>query len=418
MSALPTRTIRTIVILIAAWALAGCGGGSGGSSSSSSSSGPSEIAMSTDQLDFGNVAVQSLSDRAITVQNIGSGPLALLGSQPALPFSIFQSDCPSSLAPGAACTVYIRFSPTEQRAYQGSFTLTTNDSDEGLVTVGLLGTGKAYNVSINRIINDSCPLLRLLVTVTAGANGAPVVGLPQAAFSILENDAPVPISGFSSSTGLPVSVGLVLDYSSSTAPYTSAIETAAGLFVDNLVLPADEGELIKFDATVYQIIPYTTDKAALKSGIGAPFPGEPRQGTRLYDALLQSIGNTSARSNIRQAVIGVSDGNDFNSAATIDQVIAEANAQGVPIFMIGIGQVNSVNLQRLAEETGGQYFPYDPATSDFNVIYQTISSVLSEQYLIEYNTPSAGGAATPVLIDVRVNNAGAEGEDTRDATGC
>jgi hypothetical protein len=86
--------------------------------------------------------------------------------------------------------------------------------------------------------------------------------------------------------------------------------------------------------------------------------------------------------------------------------------------MIGIGQVNSVNLQRLAEETGGQYFPYDPATSDFNVIYQTISSVLSEQYLIEYNTPSAGGAATPVLIDVIVDNAGAQGDDSRDATGC
>lgn len=419
MSALPTWKLRTIVILIAALALAGCGGSGGGSSSPSS--GPPEIAMSTTQLDFGNVAAQSRSDRSVTVQNLGSGPLSLIGSQPAAPFSIFQSDCPSSLAPGAACTVYIRFSPTQQTAYQGSFTLTTNDSDEGVVTIGLLGAGKAYNVSLSRVErNCAAGQLQLLVTVSAGAAGAPVVNLPSAAFSILENTSSV--AGFTlthpiSSTA-PLSVGLVLDYSSSTAPYTGQIETAAGLFVDNLGA-TDEGELIKFSATVHQIRSYPADKASLKAGIGEPYPGA-RQGTKLYDALIQSIDHTALRPNIRLAVIGVSDGNDASSTATIDQVIAQATAKGVPIFMVGIGQLNSVNLQRLAVETGGQFFPYDPATSDLNAIYQTISQVLSQQYLLEYTTPSrtGGTAADPVLIDVRVNNAGAEGEDTRDATGC
>lgn len=415
MGGLQTWRCHTVIILVAALALAGCGGGSGGSSSASS--GASEITMSATQLDFGNVAVQSRSDRSITIQNIGSGPLSLNGSQPAAPFSIFQSDCPTSLAPGASCTVYLRFAPTQQTAYQGSFTLTTNDSDEGVVTIALLGAGKAYNVSINRIINDACPTLKLLVTVTAGAGGAPVSPrLAQGAFSVFEDDAPVAITGFSSVSGLPMSVGLVLDYSSSTQPYTASIETAAGLFVDDMGA-TDEGELIKFSGSVYQIRTYTTDKASLKAGIGEPFPGV-RYGTKLYDALIQSIDHTALRSNISRAVVGISDGNDASSVATLDQVIAEANAKGVPIFMIGIGQVNSVNLQRLAEETGGQYFPYDPATSDLNVIYQTISNVLSEQYLIQYTSPSAGGAQNPVLIDVRVDNAGQQGEDSKDGTGC
>ncbi len=402
-----------VLILVAGLALAGCGGGSGGSSSSDP---PAEIAMSATQLDFGNVAIQSRSDRSVTVQNIGSGPLTLRGSQPAAPFSIFQSDCPSSLSAGASCTVYVRFSPTQQTAYQGSFTLETN-STKGVVTIGLLGTGKAYNVSINRIINDACPTLKLLVSVTAGAGGAPVTPrLTQGTFSIFEDDAPVAITGVSTTSGLPMSVVLVLDYSSSTQPYTASIETAAGLFVDDMGV-ADEGELIKFSGSIYQIRTYTTDKASLKAGIGEPFPGV-RYGTKLYDALIQSIDHTALRSNIRRAVIGISDGNDASSTATIDQVIAEANAKGVPIFMIGIGQVNSVNLQRLAEDTGGQYFPYDPATSDLNLIWQTISAVLSDQYLIQYTSPSAGGAQNPVLIDVRVDNAGQQGEDSKDGTGC
>jgi len=135
----------------------------------------------------------------------------------------------------------------------------------------------------------------------------------------------------------------------------------------------------------------------------------------LFDAVRLSIDNTIARSNIRLAVVAVSDGNDFNSTSTLDEAIAYGVEKGVPVFTIGIGDVNAEQMQRLAIETGGQYF-LAPASSDLEAIYLQIAQVLSDQYLIEYTTSSFGG--NTVSVDVEVDYNGLQGADSRDATGC
>jgi hypothetical protein len=72
-------------------------------------------------------------------------------------------------------------------------------------------------------------------------------------------------------------------------------------------------------------------------------------------------------------------------------------------------------LQKLASQTGGQYFP-SPDSSDLQAIYSRIAEVLSNQYLIEYTTSSNSG--NTVSLDVEVDNTGLQGADSRDATGC
>jgi len=103
----------------------------------------------------------------------------------------------------------------------------------------------------------------------------------------------------------PISAGLVLDYSSSTIPITSQLEAAAKSFVDELKTGVAEAEVIKFDKYVFAIQGFTTDKPALIPAIESPFPHADRYGTSLYDAILQSIGDTSKRANAKLSVIAV-----------------------------------------------------------------------------------------------------------------
>ena len=114
--------------------------------------------------------------------------------------------------------------------------------------------------------------------------------------------------------------------------------------------------------------------------------------------------------NPRRAIIAVSDGKDGGSTRTIDDVIAGAIYNSVQIFTIGIGVVDNAVMQRLATETGGQYF-YSPNSSDLTTVYSTISEILSNEYTIEYTTSSAAGST--ISLDVMVDDNGQFGEYSR-----
>jgi VWFA-related protein len=402
------------------------GGGSSGGGSSGGGGGTStapEIALSATQIDFGGVVIDNSSDRSITVQNTGTAALTIRQiAQPSAPFRIEEDNCSGvSVSPSGSCTIKVRFSPIDQTSSTGSFNIPSNDSDENPVAVTLRGSGRGLNVSINRFETDACTAipkkLKLLVTV-ADKTGAAIAGLQASNFRIFENGPQINTFGLTvPPIQLPISVGLVLDYSSSMIPYTADLQTATLSFLDELNFsndPKDEAEIIKFDAEIFPVQAYTSDQTLLTNAVNGAFPGA-QAGTSLFDAVRRSIDNTLARSNIRLAVVAVSDGNDFNSTSTLDQAIAYGVEKGVPVFTIGIGDVNAEQMQRLANETGGQYF-LAPSSSNLEAIYLQIAQVLSDQYLIEYNTSSSGG--NTVSVDVEVDYNGLQGAGSRDAVGC
>jgi hypothetical protein len=100
----------------------------------------------------------------------------------------------------------------------------------------------------------------------------------------------------------------------------------------------------------------------------------------------------------------------------LDQVIANAIQKGVPVFTIYyvdpvIGASSDgyrQNMQRLATETGGQY--YDALTADFASIFQQISNTLSNKYTINYTSSTCSGI---ISLDVRVDWNGLYGQDPR-----
>jgi VWFA-related protein len=398
----------------------GCGGSGGSESSGGGSSGTPEISVSTTLLDFGAIVIDNFSDRSITAINTGTATLAIgqIG-QLSAPFAIVEDKCSGSGLPvSSTCSIKVRFSPTSQTEFTGTFNITSNDNDENPLIISLRGSGTAYDVSINRVDKNACPdKLSLLISVVDNT-GAPVTTLIKENFRLFENSSEIDPTNFTWSqvpVNAPLSASLVLDYSSSTIPITSQIEAAAKSFVAELKAGVDEVEVIKFDKDVFTIQGFTTDRAALVSAIDNPFPDADRFGTSLYDAILRSIEDTSTRANTKLSVIAVTDGEDTFSTATIDEVIDFAIQKGIPVFTISVGTEGAEQLQRLAEQTGGQYFLANTA-SDLEVVYLKISQVLSNQYLIEYPTTSSGG--NTVLIDVEVDNNGLRGNDSRNTIGC
>jgi len=221
---------------------------------------------------------------------------------------------------------------------------------------------------------------------------------------LFENGSPITDFTISNTVKPPVSVGMVLDYSSTMGDYKDNVQAAAKSFIDLLDPVNDEAEVIKFAADIAVMQPFTKDHGLLYAAIDTPFSGF---GSHLYDALDNSVKSISLRSNTRRAIITVTDGNTSGNTIGGNDVIAGAVYNNVQIFTIGIGITDNVTLQTLATETGGQYF-YSPTASDLTTVYSTISEILSNEYTIEYTTSSVAGST--ITLKVMVDDNGKLGE--------
>lgn len=101
-----------------------------------------DISVSPTSVDFGDVNVDESSDEIVTVSNDGSADLEVtdLSTTNAV-FSVISPSTPFTLTPGASEDVTVRFSPTAEGTQSGDLEITSDDPDEGTVTVGLTGNG-------------------------------------------------------------------------------------------------------------------------------------------------------------------------------------------------------------------------------------------------------------------------------------
>jgi hypothetical protein len=146
---------------------------------------------------------------------------------------------------------------------------------------------------------------------------------------------------------------------------------------------------------------FTADKTALAAAISATF--DMGAGTVLYDSIIRAVDDTAQLAgNFRRAVIAITDGNDFDSINTIDNVINNAALKGVPVFIIGISgdtQINRVVLEQIAQGTGGQFFEAITA-QNLATIYNQLSSLLFQnQYIISFNQLALGGNTANLTIE-------------------
>jgi len=408
----------------------GCSSGGGDSPPSPPPPSPS-IQLFPSSYDFGIVTPgNDALPLEVKIANNGSALLTLsditLSDEANFALNLNGGSSPCGLAPwtidaGDNCTLVIDFTPTDFLSFNADLTIESDDSAAPTINLPLSGISDSsiaeLNVQIAQVVPD-CPGAVTAYVSVVDQGGNPVTSLTETNFSVIEDTvnlgAPTEASFVSDvAAPVPISVALVMDYSGSITDIEDTVldmQDSVKSFVDEMG-NNDETEIIKF-ATLKEVVqPFTSDKVALKAAVDAPWDGG--RGTVLYDAVYQAIQDVAARANDRKAVIVITDGSDTQSEKILTDVINLGKDNGVPVFAIGLGDLDAEILGQMANGTGGQYISA-LSSDNLKTIYLQLARVFyNDQYVLNYTSGAAAGAVQ-LTIGAELN--GVTGNDTTEFT--
>jgi len=230
-----------------------------------------------------------------------------------------------------------------------------------------------------------------------------VAGLPRDAFVVRENGRAQPITMFDQDD-TPVTVGLVIDSSTSMVPRRDAVRAAALAFAQSRH-PADELFTINFNERVWRGlpdgVPFTSDHAVLRAALERTTA---RGQTALFDALLTALRHLDGGSQSRKVLLLVSDGGDNASRAQFADVLDAALQRDVVIYTICLADDNDREakpklLRELAKVTGGESF-FPRSNEEITPTLERIARDIRSSYTIGYAPPAESGSGVRRRIEV------------------
>lgn len=261
------------------------------------------------------------------------------------------------------------------------------------------------------------------------AAGRPVTGLEVDDFAVYEDGESREIEWFLAPDRSPVDVALLLDSSTSLAPWSRSVRRAAETFLTALA-PQDCVFVLPFSDEPGPGMWGRSVDPRMARRIGSIFMSG---GTALYDAVVAGLAELEVASSTapsaaegtqspesgacgqpvvgtkgpvrRRAMIVVTDGADEKSAARFDEVLDRARTAGIPIFPVVVGQARDDQrlrsmLDLLAGSTGGLVVEStDPG--ELREAYFDVVALLRASYLIGYQ---AEPAEEPHWREVRVRS--------------
>jgi len=248
---------------------------------------------------------------------------------------------------------------------------------------------------------------QVTVTVTDSSNHY-VTNLKEDDFRVVEDGQQRPIGFFRVDRSAPVSLGIIVDCSTSMVTKFAQARTAITSMIDDLD-PRDDIFLESFSNEAQLLQPFTLDHDQIIDHL--KFLHAQAQ-TSLYDAVYMGLFEIRRGRRDKRALLVVTDGMDNRSEIERAQVVAAARAMRVLIYAIGIGEeamasddhsiagllrsdadeVDMDTLNALADETGARAFNLrrvgdgDELSRDC----EAISNELRQQYTIAYLSPDPG----------------------------
>jgi Ca-activated chloride channel family protein len=245
-------------------------------------------------------------------------------------------------------------------------------------------------------------LVELFTTVT-DKSGRLVKGLTQEEFVVQEDGRPQTISKFELVENLPLTLGIVVDTSTSMADSLAEAKQAALGFLHNMITLRDKVFALAFSSEPTLLIPTTDDVEAVEDSLEELVS---HGATSLHDAVVTSLYYFRGVRG-RRAMVLLSDGDDTTSAMPYRDALEYARRSGVTIYTIGldVGRLETgvrSKLSELAKETGGRTFFISKASELVNV-YREIEEELRSQYLVAYSSdrPGQDGVFRQVEVKVR-----------------
>jgi VWFA-related protein len=229
-----------------------------------------------------------------------------------------------------------------------------------------------------------------------------IPGIPGGNFRILEDNVPQQIRKVEMGEA-PMTIAMVIEFSNRfqrlySYAWFQTLQLSWG-FVESLK-PEDYAAVVAYDMRSEILCDFTTDKMKIREGLDrlkiAAFSE-----ANMFDAITDTADRMS---NIegRKAILLIASGIDTFSRLTYDQTRKKLQEAGVPIYSIGIMQLQREmadmymsgpqrmeflqadnELRTFAKETGGAaYFPKFEA--EYGQVFQALHQSLRNQYVITY----------------------------------
>jgi Ca-activated chloride channel homolog len=246
-----------------------------------------------------------------------------------------------------------------------------------------------------------------LVNVSFSArdsSGALVGSLTKDDLEVYEDSVPQKIAFFSHSVDLPLTLGLVVDFSSSQEHFYARHKDDLKLFLKEILGTADRAFLVCFGNRISlasdfshsgtDLLEHLKDCERGKHSYQQLGPPEERVlGTAFYDSIYYSVVEKLSNESGKRALLVFSDGEDNSSSH--DMMTAIETAQNVNVIVYSIrytdsphGELTARNqygmrvMDRIAKETGGRHF--DAKTLDPHEYLEQIAAELRTSYDLAY----------------------------------
>jgi VWFA-related protein len=174
-------------------------------------------------------------------------------------------------------------------------------------------------------------LVNVVATVT-DRNGRYVDGLQASDFTLEEDGKPQQISHFAASTDLPISVGIVLDTSTSMERKIATATRAVDRFLRD-IHSDDDIFLMTFDTSVKVRQDFTSNRDKLWEALEKI---KLSPGTSLYDAVVSSTEKIRKGKYSKKAILLISDGVDTTSNRDYEMARVAVRESEVLVYVLGI----------------------------------------------------------------------------------
>src|SRR5262245_29934016 len=191
----------------------------------------------------------------------------------------------------------------------------------------------AYVPQDDQVFKSGAELVVLHVSVF-DKKGNAVTSLPQHAFTVYEDGRPQDITFFSGGD-VPVSIGLVLDNSSSMRSERDVVDAGVSAFIDSSH-PDDEMFAVIFNERIRLALPpptlFTTDRQLLRDSLSRYRAGGK---TAFYDAVIAGVNHLEHDAQFQKRVLVVlSDGGDNASVYSEKEMLERVSASSVLVYTV------------------------------------------------------------------------------------
>lgn len=236
------------------------------------------------------------------------------------------------------------------------------------------------------------------------SGGALVTNLSKDDVEVFEDAVLQKASFFAHSVDVPLTLGLIVDFSGSQDQFSEQHRHDLEVFLKDILGPNDRAFLIGFGNHIRRISDFSQSGPELMDRLkryqhsNKHFPElgpkeERDLGTAFYDSIYYSVTEKLARESGRRALLVFSDGEDNSSSHDMMTAIETAQAANVIVYTIRYtekqhGHLTARNqygirvMDRIAKETGGQAI--DAESTDPKTYFQQIAEELRTSYELAY----------------------------------